>query len=103
MSKQINKDEFQAEVLNNNGIVIVDFFATWCGPCKMLAPVLENIEERTGIKTVKVNIDEEPAFSTENNVEVVPTVIIYKDGQKVNRFEGYREEDEILDILNNIN
>lgn len=96
MIKHITTSEFEQEVLNYNGKVLVDFFATWCGPCQMLSPVLEKIsEEETEIKIVKVNIDEETKLSIENGVEVVPTLILYDNGKIVRKLEGYRDEEEL--------
>lgn len=96
MIKHITTSEFEQEVLNYNGKVLVDFFATWCGPCQMLSPVLEKIsEEETEIKIVKVNIDEETKLSIENGVEVVPTLILYDNGKVVKKLEGYRDEEEL--------
>ncbi len=96
MLKHITTSEFEQEVLNYNGKVLVDFFATWCGPCQMLSPVLEKIsEEETEIKIVKVNIDEETKLSIDNGVEVVPTLVLYDNGQVVRKLEGYRDEEEL--------
>lgn len=96
MLKHITTSEFEQEVLNYNGKVLVDFFATWCGPCQMLSPVLEKIsEEETEIKIVKVNIDEETKLSIENGVEVVPTLVLYDNGKVVRKLEGYRDEEEL--------
>lgn len=96
MLKHITTDEFNEEVLNYNGKVLVDFFATWCGPCQMLTPVLEKIdEEENEIKIVKINIDEETKLAIENGVEVVPTLILYNNGKIVKRLEGYRDEEEL--------
>lgn len=96
MLKHITADEFNEEVLNYNGKVLVDFFATWCGPCQMLTPVLEKFdEEENEIKIVKVNIDEETKLAIENGVEVVPTLILYNNGKLVKRLEGYRDKEEL--------
>lgn len=96
MLKHITTNEFEEEVLNYNGKVLVDFFATWCGPCQMLSPVLEKIsEEENEIKIVKVNIDEETKLSMENGVEVVPTLVLYDNGKVVRKLEGYMDEEEL--------
>lgn len=96
MLKHITASEFSEEVLNYNGKVLVDFFATWCGPCQMLTPVLEEFdEEENEIKIVKVNIDEETKLSIENGVQVVPTLILYNNGKLVKRLEGYRDKEEL--------
>lgn len=96
MLKHIKTTEFEQEVLNYQGKVLVDFFATWCGPCQMLSPVLEEIsEEETEIKIVKVNIDEETKLSIDNGVDVVPTLILYDNGKVVKKLEGYRDKEEL--------
>ncbi len=100
MLKHVTTSDFEEEVLNCNGKVLVDFFATWCGPCQMLTPVLEKMsEEEKTIKIVKVNIDEESKLAIENGVEVVPTMILYNNGKVVGRFEGYRDEEELKEAI----
>lgn len=100
MLKHITADEFNEEVLNYNGKVLVDFFATWCGPCQMLTPVLEKFdEEENEIKIVKVNIDEETKLAIENGVQVVPTLILYDNGKLVKRLEGYRDKEELKEEI----
>ena len=101
MLKHITADEYEQEVTNYNGKVLVDFFANWCGPCKMLSPVLEKIsEENNNIKIVKVNIDEASELAIDNEVEVVPTMILYNNGKIVERLEGYMDEEELKEIIN---
>lgn len=99
MIKQITVNEYEEEVLKCKGKVIVDFFATWCGPCQMLASVLEKISGENDIKIVKVNIDEEIKLAIENDVEVVPTMLIYNNGKIVQRLEGYMDENELKKII----
>ena len=100
MLKHITADEYEQEVTNYNGKVLVDFFANWCGPCKMLSPVLEKIsEENNNIKIVKVNIDEASELAIDNEVEVVPTMILYNNGKIVERLEGYMDEEELKEII----
>ena len=77
-----SEDRFQADVLEKD-FVIVDFFAEWCGPCRMIGPFLETIESELGIDIVKVNIDEAPNIATKYNVMSIPTVMIFKKGEKV--------------------
>jgi len=91
---------YAEEVLNAQGGVLVDFFATWCGPCKMLGPVLEELAEKEdiGFKICKVDIDQCPQTAQAAAIMVVPTLIFYKDGQAVYRSEGYMDEEEILEI-----
>lgn len=100
MVKHINSSEFKEEVLDQKGLVLVDFFATWCPPCKMLGPVLEEVSNsRANFKIVKVNIDENPDKASEYGVEVVPTMIVFRDGKIVNRTEGYMPKDDVIDLL----
>ena len=101
MIKHITSDEYAQEVINYDGKVLVDFFATWCGPCQMLSPVLEKISEKDDIKIVKVNIDEEAKLAIDNDVEVVPTMILYNNGKVVERLEGYMDEEELKEIISN--
>ena len=82
--RYINTGEFDSEVLNQRGVVIVDFYATWCGPCKMLTPVLESIDnEMENIKVVKVDIDESRRLAMNYGIQSVPTIKIFKDGREV--------------------
>ena len=99
MIKHITSDEYAQEVINYDGKVLVDFFATWCGPCQMLGKVLEKISENDDIKIVKVNIDEEAKLAIDNDVEVVPTMILYNNGKVVERLEGYMDEEELKEII----
>ena len=82
MEIKLTKDNFDAEVINSNIPVLVDFWATWCGPCRMIAPVIESIAEKFDgrIKVGKVNVDEEPEISLEYNIASIPTVMIFKNG-----------------------
>ena len=97
----ITKENFSEEVLNSDKPVIVDFWATWCGPCKMLAPVLEEIAaEREDIKVGKINIDEEPDLATEFRIVSIPTVMLFKDGKAVHMEIGYRSKDQLLEAFN---
>ena len=96
----ITKDTFQAEVLNSDKPVLLDFFATWCGPCKMIAPVLDEIaEEREDIKVCKVNVDEEPELAAQYQVVSIPTLLVIKNGETVNRSLGAKPKAQILEML----
>lgn len=101
MLKHINNDNFEKEVITSNKIVLVDFFATWCGPCQMLAPVLEKLAtSRADFDIAKVDIDESYELAEKYEIEVVPTMVIFKDGNIVKRIEGFHSESEIVDIMN---
>ena len=99
----ITKDNFQQEVLQSPIPVLVDFWASWCGPCRMLSPIISEIaEEYAGrVKVGKVNVDDEPYLATQFRVMSIPTLILFKDGQAVNTAMGYRPNAEIESFINN--
>ena len=97
---QVNKDNFQEVVLNSDKPVLVDFWASWCGPCRMVAPVLEEIaNERSDVKVCKINVDEEPELAGRYNVMSIPTLLVVKGGQVVNQAVGARPKSQILSLL----
>ena len=97
---QVNKDNFQEVVLNSDKPVLVDFWASWCGPCLMVAPVLEEIaNERSDVKVCKINVDEEPELAGRYNVMSIPTLLVVKEGQVVNQAVGARPKSQILSLL----
>jgi len=87
---EITEGNFQSEVLNSRGVVLVDFGAPWCGPCRKMAPILEQLGREYGsaLKVAKVDVDENPNLAGKYNVMSIPTMIIFKDGQKVHQFAG---------------
>ena len=98
--RYINTGEFDSEVLNQSGVVIVDFYATWCGPCKMLAPVLESIDnEMENIKVVKVDIDESRRLAMIYGIQSVPTIKIFKDGREVVTRVGFQPKETLENII----
>lgn len=99
MIKHISSAEFEEEVLNYNGKVLVDFFATWCGPCQMLGKVLEKLDEENLIKIVKIDIDKDSSLAIDNGVEVVPTIFIYENGNIIKREEGFMDIDTIKNVI----
>ncbi|NLD19239.1 MAG: thioredoxin [Clostridiales bacterium] len=93
---KITKDNFNEEVKSSEKPVLVDFWAAWCGPCKMMGPVINEIAESyPDIKVGKVNIDEEQPLAIEYGISVIPTLIIFKDGKPVRSLTGYHEKDEV--------
>ena len=97
---QVNKDNFQEVVLNSEKPVLVDFWASWCGPCRMVAPILEEIaNERSDVKVCKINVDEEPELAGRYNVMSIPTLLVMKDGQVVKQAVGARPKSQILSLL----
>ena len=96
----INKDNFQEEVLNSQMPVLLDFWAPWCGPCRMVSPILDEISnERSDIKVAKVNVDEEMELAAQFRVASIPTLLVVKDGQVVNQSVGARPKKDILAML----
>ena len=96
----VNENNFETEVLKSEKKVVVDFNAEWCGPCKMLAPVLEEISEaKTNIKFVSVNVDENQNLASEYNVMSIPCLVIIENGKEVKRFVGLMPRPEIENFI----
>ena len=96
----ITKENFEAEVSKSDKPVLVDFYAVWCGPCKMIAPILEEIAaEREDIKVCKINVDEEPELAAQYQVVSIPSLFVIKDGQVTNQSLGARPKPQILEML----
>ncbi|MBR5266673.1 MAG: thioredoxin [Lachnospiraceae bacterium] len=96
----INKNNFAQEVLNSEKPVLVDFWASWCGPCRMVVPIVEKIaEEYPEYKVVKVNVDEEPELAAQFEVMSIPSLMIFRNGEVVNKSVGAKNKQQILDMF----
>ena len=96
MSKKIKGKEFE-EVLKSEKVTLVDFYADWCGPCRMLGPIMEEISNDYDV--YKVNVDEEEELAQKYGVMSIPCVVFFKEGKEVNRFVGLRSKSDILEML----
>ena len=101
MELKLNSTNFEKEVLNSEKPVLVDFFADWCGPCKMMAPIVEELAtELDGkAKVGKINVDESSDIAVEYNVMSIPTLIIFKNGKEEKRLVGVRDKEELLKLF----
>lgn len=96
----ITKDNFKAEVLGSEKTVLLDFWAGWCGPCRMLSPIVDQIaQERADIKVGKVNVDEEPELAAQFGVMSIPALIVFKNGKLVRQTVGARPKAAVLSLL----
>lgn len=96
----IDKTNFKNEVMDSDKTVLLDFWASWCGPCRMVAPVVEEIaKEHPDIKVGKVNVDEQPELARQFNIMSIPTLVVMKNGKIVNQAVGARPKQQILDMM----
>ena len=98
---KLNEENFEEEVLKSNKKVLIDFYADWCGPCKMMSPIIDEIAKEVGseIKVGKVDVDENQELAIKYDVMSIPTIIIFKNGKAEKTFVGLRDKQEILNEL----
>lgn len=97
MSKKINKEEFNNLVLESRGYSFVDFYADWCGPCKMLGPIMDEVSNEYSV--YKINVDEEGQLASEYGVMSIPCVILFKDGKEYKRSIGLKSKEDIISMI----
>ena len=97
---KITKENIEAEVINSDRPVLLDFWAGWCGPCRMVSPLIDEIaQERSDVKVGKINVEEQPELASMFRVMSIPALVVMKDGQVVNRSVGARPKQQILSLL----
>ena len=102
MVKEINAEEY-SEIVNSYNPVVIDFHATWCGPCKVLSPILEELDDEIeGVEFVKLDVDQHPQIAGQNQVMGVPTVVILKDGEVKDRFVGVQPKEVIKEKITSL-
>ncbi|MEA5026516.1 MAG: thioredoxin [Erysipelotrichaceae bacterium] len=98
--KQITKANFKQEVMESEKPVLIDFFATWCGPCKMLSPIVEEIaKEKDDLKVVKIDVDAETELARQFGIMSIPTLVVIKNGKIANTSLGYKSKEAILNMI----
>ena len=98
--KKINNENFENEILSQEGLSLIDFYADWCGPCKMVSPIVDEIaEERSDVVVGKVNVDDNPELASKYGVMSIPTLVVIKNGKEHARIVGHKPKAEILAML----
>ena len=97
--EKLNKEQFE-NILNSKQFVVADFFANWCGPCKMISPILDEIsKEYPNVTFCKIDVDQEDALAMQFHIDFIPNIIMFKDGAKVDSFTGYKTKQELKEIF----
>lgn len=97
MIKHINEETLKKEINKNSGVCLVDFYATWCGPCMMLAPILEEISNEYDV--YKIDVDENPNISNELKIDTIPTLCVYKNGDLMEKQIGFKSKEELIRLI----
>lgn len=99
----VSKENFQKEVLENKGVVLVNFYAEWCGPCRMTSPIIEELaNEMKNIKIVKINVDEDPELASQYSIFSIPTFLIFKEGKVASQIVGAKGKEGFLEEINKV-
>lgn len=104
MIKHINENEFENEIIKKEGVCLVDFYATWCGPCMMLSPILDEVaNSRAGYDIYKIDVDNNSKLATKLNIDTIPTICVYKNGKLVDRQVGFKDKEQIVELIEKYN
>jgi len=99
----VNQNNFKQEVLDYKGVVFVDFYAEWCGPCRITGPIIEEIsQEKPEIKFIKINVDQNPDLTSQYSISSIPSVVIFKEGQPIHQFTGGMGKENLLEEIKKV-
>jgi len=101
MSKEFTDSNFEEEVINQEGLTVVDFWAPWCGPCKVLSPIIDKVSKAYDGKAIigKLNVDDNTAKTTEYGIKSIPSILLFKDGKEISRTTGIRNESQLKEFI----